>query len=67
MSNPDSLATHIRQIAARRPADATELMEIAVRVAKLEHSLDEIAAEAEENARLTRTHGALRVVRGGKV
>ena len=45
-----SLATRLRAIAARRPADCTELHIIAVMVARMERTLDEITADAAEQA-----------------
>jgi hypothetical protein len=66
-----SLATRLRQIAARRPADAVELHVIAATVAKMERTLEELTAEAAEQAALDARRvppvlwRGLRVIEGG--
>jgi len=65
-----SLATRLRAIAARRPADCTELHIIAVMVARMERTLDEITADAAEQAALDAWRAVvgprLRVIEGGE-
>jgi hypothetical protein len=65
-----SLATRLRAIAARRPADAVELHIIAVMVARMERTLDEITADAAEHATLDAWRAVVRprlmVIKGGE-